>query len=225
MSKSTAGGAGGGVGRSAGNAATYRQVEYIDDAYDIGKDMAFQWVSKLTEAERDAIIHYTGSGYDAINNILRSDNHGFTKGFQESVKAKIDALTSALDKARLPESAVVYRRTTIPAFKGFDEVGKDPNTLVGAGLIDRGFTSTSLAASSDRLGSVELVIKLPKGAKAQYVGAHGLTGFREETEVLIQRGGKYRVTRFLGYSPEAKISSGSRMPRFELELVGFQKRK
>ncbi len=134
------------------------------------------WAKELAYSEKNALIDYSNSAYQDINNTLR------TKGKEAAhplVKAKIEAIDAALAKAPgLPHDVVLKRG-----------VGGNFPLTVGDTYEDKGFMSTSVGDGFS--GSNQFVIKAPKGAKAAYLT---MSSHTKEKEVLLPRGSQLKIT-------------------------------
>lgn len=203
----------------------YGENIYYGDASDIGrKKSAFDkniWIDKLKKnivskmddwtddfvkaisvAEKSGIYKYTGSAYDSMNEYLR----GLRKNtpFLDEIKNA----TSALKKAKLPEEVITRRGSDYNMLDslGFGQATKsNKSKFIGKQVIDKGFTSTSPSPSGGFSGSIEYIIKVPKGSQAMYVDS--ISRYSGEQELLIQRGAQFKIEEieFNSYGDVKKI--------------------
>lgn len=179
---------------------------------------AGQWLGKLGSREDQAINHYTSDSSVQVNEFLRGDQR-----VNEEYKLEAQQIEAALSRARAPET-ITYRGVNSQALFGM----KRPDaSLVGRTFEDQGFMSTTL--SKEQLGSwvsgdtgmSVLRIHVPAGYEAGYVKM--LSESPHELEVLIQRGAKFRVTKFTPEKPikEIKTVEGlvENAPTFDVELL------
>lgn len=174
----------------------------IDDAFDANKwansvrsnnlrtmnKWTDDWLTKISSTERSAVRTYTGSAYSNMNDYLR--------GLRSSTSYvdEIKACQSALSKASLPQETIVRRGS---GYNMLNDIGlgniseSEKSKAIGAIVEDKGFVSTSPSASGGFSGSIEYVIKLPKGSQAMYVDS--ISKFQGEEELLINCGGKYMI--------------------------------
>lgn len=157
------------------------------------------WSDNLTEAESGGIHTYTGGAYESMNEYLR----GRTKDIDRDEKVAIKNAESALSKAKLPEDIIVRRGSDDISLAGL--AGKKVNainaeswlddnyqSLIGKGLEDKGFMSTSpIASGGFSSRGVEYFIKLPKGTEAAFVAP--ISNFVSEKEILINAGTRFIV--------------------------------
>jgi hypothetical protein len=143
------------------------------------------WWKTLDMPEQDALLSYTRSGYYEINRCLRI-NLGCDS---ETTMQRIQHLTEAMKRARLPVDTIVYR-----------QAGERwaANLEVGTVFKDKGFTSTTIAANqahgmSDYRQHVFVTIKVPKGSSAMYLGDK--SDVPSEKEVLLAAGSRFKVTK------------------------------
>lgn len=228
MSKSTAGGSGGGAGRGARATEPYAVANSEWEAVNLGNEVGVPWYDNLTDQERSSVNRYKDPyGFRAINGVLRGtkdiNRHGvpIPDNIVQNYATHIPNIDSALDKASLPKNMILYRGTTLGIFDRYQQgKGGDPQEMIGSGLHDFGYTSTTLTGSKAFWGNVFFTIKAPKGTKGQFIdvtrsGKHSGTIF-DEQEVLLHRGTRFRITKFLGYRQDGKKNP----PHFELEVVG-----
>lgn len=159
--------------------------------------------ARLSDSERSALRTYSGSDYDGINSTLRSRTGG-TPAEQAAVvsaitgmpKARAESTLRGLDgafkKAKLDADATVYRGIRDPSMFGAD------GPRVGTRFRDDAYTSTTLhrpvAESFARDGGAVLEVRLPKGSRAIYADSATRLSGDSEYEMIVDRGGSYRVT-------------------------------
>lgn len=150
--------------------------------------------STWTPEQRSAARSYTGHSYHSINSYLRG---GTTRGAHESDMEIIEQLDSLLKDSVLKEPMMVAR-----GLSNRSEIHRllEENKLeVGTEIEDAGFVSTSIKPWGEHEwdADVELNMKVPKGAKALYLGPppDDFSKWPEEYELLLNRGTKMRVTR------------------------------
>ena len=146
------------------------------------------WLQVITPAERAGVVKYTSNAYTDMNRYLRGQSS--TTNYAD----EIAAAKSALSKASLPQDTIVRRGS---GYNMLDELGlgsvtsQNKDRFIGAIVEDKGFVSTSPSPSGGFSGSIEYVIKVPKGSQAMYVDS--ISRFRGEEELLINCGGKFVV--------------------------------
>jgi HK97 family phage portal protein len=137
----------------------------------------------IPPAEAKALSSYTGVGYGAMNGALWS---GDTSSASESVRARIDALSSLIDRYELP--------TEVKAVRGLN---RDPNLppfgqAEGMTYTARGFQSTSVGTGGFTDKNVIMNITAPKGTKAAVVNGTGL-GLDHEEEMILPHNTRYVI--------------------------------
>lgn len=173
------------------------------------------WIG-ATEAEKDAAYFYTHT-YSSINEPLRNLTYYGSKDLSVS-QAKIPHLTSIIDKSKYDFDMWVQRGVDNEGFKGvFDFNIRDIsesnlNSIIGRVGEDKGFISTGVAKGRGFTGKdVTYNIYCPKGTKMMYVepfsdfgrGVKGVswdgiakqTDFGHESEMILQRNTKFRITK------------------------------
>lgn len=130
------------------------------------------------------------AGTDSSRAINRSLRDGETASSGD--KQTIDRLTKTLDKQSLPVDVKTYR--AVRPGEGADKMFANFQSNVGATVTDKGFTSTTASKAYANKwggeGAVMVSVQVPKGSKAMYLSD---IGGRQEHEVLVQRGSKYKV--------------------------------
>ena len=146
------------------------------------------WLKTISSTERSGVYTYTSNAYTDMNKYLRGQQS--TTRYEK----EIEAARSALAKAKLPQDTIVRRGSGYSALKNLnlgDLTPQNKSNFIGAIMVDNGFVSTSPVASGGFSGSVEYVIKVPKGSQAMYIDS--ISAFQGEKELLINAGGKYMI--------------------------------
>jgi hypothetical protein len=168
-------------------------------------DSRFTASRPLTKEERLGVGFYTATtGYREINAALRS---GFSMANTPETQAHADNLAKAIDAHTVNEPITVFR-----GIRNDDLIAKFNQAVLNGGgeFTDKGFPSTSfsqhvaleftsqLQLTSERGGTdvthYMMRIAIPKGTHALPASALGL-GARDEDEVILQRGSRFRITR------------------------------
>lgn len=148
------------------------------------------WLATLTGTQKNAVVSYTGSAYEAMNDYLRANG---AYDASDRTKQLIKQCQAALKKASLPEEVIVRRGSGYNMLKelGLDISEANKDKLVGGIVQDLGFLSTSPDPSGGFSSGIEYVIKIPEGSQAMYVAP--ISQFRSERELLVNCGGKFMV--------------------------------
>ena len=143
---------------------------------------------KLSTDEKDALVSYSGKA--DINGTLRYDLEPHAKE-----AAQIKAMDTAISKSPLKQRTTLYR--------GFDtrDLGK---LEIGTTITDKGYTSTTISkkVATDFLPyetSALMVIDAPKGTNAASMRSIGEFKYRNQNEMLLGRGSKFKI---IGVSTE-----------------------
>jgi hypothetical protein len=138
-------------------------------------------LGSLTKAETNAVDDYTGSGYAALNKMLREEGFDPAK-FPTSMKTKfVNNLDSALAKGTLTKNIVAHRGFSAKQI----EEGLNTGSIVkGTSITDPGFMSTSIKAGGEFGGNIKYKLYIPKGTKGLYVRKLGVSS---EYEFLLPR--------------------------------------
>ena len=184
----------GGVGKTG---KIYR-AESKGAAMKYAEEKSADWRMGLTPNEMYAISNYTADSYYEINTQLRNEDAPFDS---PELRGRIAALDSALAKSSLPERMELVRQANQFALGPYSD---NPQDAVGHTLTDSGFVSTSLSqfGRSDKMPPVRFVIDAPAGAPGAPLD--GMSSFESETEVLLPRDSKFRVT---GYSQDPQYGT------------------
>lgn len=148
------------------------------------------WLATLTGTQKSAVVSYTGSAYEAMNDYLRANG---AYDASDRTKQLIKQCQAALKKASLPEEVIVRRGSGYNMLKelGLDISEANKDKLVGGVVQDLGFLSTSPDPSGGFSSGIEYVIKIPEGSQAMYVAP--ISQFHSERELLVNCGGKFMV--------------------------------
>ena len=151
-----------------------------------------------TPDEKKAVHNYTNGFYDSMNEAMRF-------GYHAGPKSDINHLVAYLDKASLPHDVVVSRKV-----KGsYAEFLKAQASHAGAEMTEYACASTSIDPQKWS-GSVQMILKIPKGSKAAYVDS--ISANQGEREMLLQRGARYKVVAYHKTGPQG-------LPRIYCEVV------
>lgn len=148
------------------------------------------WLATLTGTQKSAVVSYTGSAYEAMNDYLRAKG---AYDVSDRTKQLIKQCQAALKKASLPEEVIVRRGSGYNMLKelGIDISEANKDKLIGGVVQDLGFLSTSPDPSGGFSSGIEYVIKIPEGSQAMYVAP--ISQFHSERELLVNCGGKFMV--------------------------------
>ena len=148
------------------------------------------WLATLTGTQKSAVVSYTGSAYEAMNDYLRTKG---IYGAPDRTKQLIKQCRAALKKASIPEEVIVRRGSGYNMLKelGIDISEANKDKLIGGIVQDFGFLSTSPDPSGGFSSSIEYIIKIPKGSQAMYVAP--ISQLPSERELLVNCGGKFMV--------------------------------
>lgn len=148
------------------------------------------WIAALTNTQKSAVVSYTGSAYEEMNDYLRANG---AYDASDRIKQLIKQCQAALKKASLPEEVIVRRGSGYNMLKelGLDISEANKDKLVGGIVQDLGFLSTSPDPSGGFSSGIEYVIKIPEGSQAMYVAP--ISQFHSERELLVNCGGKFMV--------------------------------
>lgn len=149
----------------------------------------------LSDDQQRTIEHFSSVDYVPINSYLRTGKvENYDKGYvldTKEVKDRIKNLDSVFDKVQLPENTTVYRGINM------ELLAQMKDQLVPGNILEfKAFTSTTHdedAAKTFARGSKNAIfeIRLPKGSKALSIEDH--SGFKKESEILLNRGMKFKV--------------------------------
>lgn len=161
------------------------------------------WINnKMTDAERTAVIRYTGHEYVPINNVAREtkDAEGYSSAMVEKMKKIIKETESGLSKAEISDNIIVWRGTSSILFGSKNMSYDEVKQFEGGFIRDKGFMSSSphrndcWATDKSSGSNVFLKISVPKGtgrgAWVDPISTHG-----GEHEFLIQRNSCFKISK------------------------------
>ena len=140
--------------------------------------------------EREALRHYTGSGYRTWNAALRktADRSTVPKGYETHTR-NADA---AMDRSVFPEDVIVLRGSQWDEFHfpGLSSRTQsipppDPSSLIGTVQTQHGYMSTSVGTHSAFGGTVNMKVRVPAGHKGSFVDPFSMN--QGENEVFLER--------------------------------------
>ena len=136
-----------------------------------------RYISSLSEEQKRAAMKYASPvGFIDINTNLRRG--------QISDPETVRHLDDALAKSEAPRTMQVFRGVS-----GNDALAYYSKLKPGDTYEDLGYVSTS--SKEGFVGKVQLVIEVPKGAKAAAIPSD----LQHEREILLPRGSRFRVSR------------------------------
>lgn len=159
--------------------------------------------ASMTPDEVKRIDDYK-TGSSKYNEPLRSLNYTGYKDFQGASYSKaINDLTNAIDKCTWPDDIWVQRGQS-PHINCFNLNGvkksissmteAERQSLVGSTYVDNGFYSAGAGKGTGFTGQGMIInTYCPKGTKMVY--AQYRPGYKNENEMIIQRGYSYRITK------------------------------
>lgn len=166
-------------------ARTAMEAERLTARLDAGQE---DWRQTLTHQEELALESYKGTGHEDVNKVLRGLGEELDGFDIEAANELALELSTALERARLPEPVTVFRG--LPG-RVIDELGViEP----GETLSDPGYLSASLLElASNSFGAMILEIRIPKGARAIAL-IHSIPEVHHvEYEMLLDRGYRLQV--------------------------------
>lgn len=195
---SSGNGKGGAGGASTVVYNTFNTENEADTAFKSSYD---DWRKQINSSEKNEIQGYTGSGYVAINSVLRGKVNP-TPEAKLAYLAEAKQVSSALSKFELNDNIVVFRGVQLDAFglvggsKIFStETEKGMKALVGTTFVDKGFMSTSAVKSSAfNSKDARITINVPKG-KGRGAWVKPLSIYSYENEFLLQKGSGLKITK------------------------------
>lgn len=168
-----------------------------------------------SKAEREAIYGYTNS-YCNINEPLRGLTYCGSETKRKQGLARIPHIEAVIDRSVYDFDMWLQRGDGMVALKKFGLTNwsspsdADIMGLLGAEGVEGAFWSASVAKGKGFSGSIIFNIYAPKGTKAMYCepfsafgkgsgknwdGIAGQSSFGYESEILIQRGTKFKITK------------------------------
>lgn len=160
-------------------------------------------LQSLDWESQNAFRSYSNEGYLQINNYLRGKDPKFISTSQkEFVDKNINSMTKAINNQTLPHNMKLYRGISSPNIifgdgwesKSLQELRSE---YVGKIFTEKGFCSTTISrgAAEDftrtREGTM-IEITAPKGANGIFM--EQVSVFKQEKEVLLQRGSGFKIT-------------------------------
>lgn len=146
-----------------------------------------EWVSHLSQEEKEAIHDYTKElppYYRNINRVLRGQECRYEDGNEN----RSELIHSALSKAKTSMDMTLWRGISDELFHDLCE-----SASVGDVFVDRGYVSCSMSEGSAFHKDVLLVINLPAGSCAASISSLSAAGKYEE-EVLIDKEQLFCIT-------------------------------
>lgn len=149
--------------------------------------------NKFNNAEIKSIADYSSDATDPKNNRFKPMYQAINQGLRNG--AELDSKTKATIKALDKTFADAHTTEPIEVYKGLENAFAD-KLEPGMTFEDNGFASTSsdpkTAKSFSGSKGTILKISVPKGSKALSIA--GQSEYPDEQEVLLNRGGTYKVT-------------------------------
>lgn len=150
------------------------------------------WESSLSKPEHAAVRKYVMAHSINFNQYLRT---GEKTWGEQATRAEYKALDSAIEKSSIPESVVLYR--------GAPEIffgGKNPKSLIGKTISDKGYVSTSMSDHVAKVYSEGVICKIRcrAGSKGCYIDKIGFgepTDFSNDhnNEIVLPRNSRFKV--------------------------------
>jgi len=187
-------------------------------------------VGSLNGAQKSSVKSYASNASNEINGGLRFGwnprENIMLRGLEppqiERLKKSVENIQGAVSKTAIAEPTVVYRGTKMP-----DLVGKTKRELVGLEITEPGFSSTTkntfqefaenMSFATDN-ENVVLEFSLKKGDKGLDLVATELSGYKNEAEILLQKGTKFKITDVIdkGYAFKGQPST---MKVIQVEVI------
>ncbi len=156
-----------------------------------------QWDSDLKSDEEVAMWDYADSGYEAVNSSLWDadgdpsripDSAVTSEGM--SVLEEISSLDSAIAKAAIPETIIVYRGDQGDIFNGMD--ASQINKMKGQRFQNMGYSSSSISQDAAFQKKYIYKITVPKGkGHGAFIRDH--SPHFTEHEFLIKRNAIFKI--------------------------------
>lgn len=160
--------------------------------------------NELTAAQKRLVRYYTNSGFEDYNDLLRlypsigdmiADMPKMDSGYNRMAAGGAQVLKKAIALHQLSHPLLVFRSTKlVDVLKGSGN--KMPN--VGDVYTAPSFLSTTtnfrVAISFGPMENVHLEIEIPAGMHVMPIGIY--SHYKEEDEVLIAPGAKFKVTSY-----------------------------
>lgn len=164
----------------------YKSFDSFVKAHEWAHPKYKKWIGNLTGDEFKAIFHYCKKGHININDYLK----GKAGTCSKDDAIKIDVISRALKRSKVPAKVLVYKGCSEDDFK--DLLNKPKEEIIGMVLTDNAFMSTSMVekiAKRHEKG-VMLEIQVDKGAKGGYVGT---ISEHVEAEILFDKGQQLEI--------------------------------
>lgn len=137
-------------------------------------------MGRPTSGQQSALRTYSGSTYHEINGHLRQgkpiSGNTYAKSIQDSMRP-------------MPESVVARRGTSLNALGVHSP--EELASSIGKTFKEPGFSSTAVGGSGQFGGSVNLIIQVPKGAKAVWLKPY--SNIPGENELLLEAGTRFKI--------------------------------
>lgn len=168
----------------------YRRFESAVEADAFGVRASGAAYASMNDEEINSMDRYKGAAFININRSLRDPEtfaakYGDDAQYMERMADDVYHLDQVIARSPLPEAVVTYR--------GVSAAHLPEGNLVGGVFSDAAFSSTSM---NERLargwGSALIEYRLPAGHNGFCMSAM-LQGHDVEAEILLGRGGEYRV--------------------------------
>ncbi|MFN2636895.1 MAG: ADP-ribosyltransferase [Gemmatimonadaceae bacterium] len=166
------------------NGAT-RHTSDDDGAKWLNKKMPNPKRAPFTAADRKALRAYTGETYTNINEALRNPD----KRRDPDVQADIDGIDASMAKSVLPEDVIVHRGVGGDFAARLGANIKDPESMramIGKVSVEDSYLSTSAGQQAAFGRDIQLMMRVPKGARA--VNVMPISQSPNERELLLDRG-------------------------------------
>lgn len=137
-------------------------------------------MGSISSQQQAAVRSYTGSYYHEVNTALR--------GGQRLENTRLGHTIQSAMKP-LPENIISRRGTSLQGIgvNSYEELYQS----IGRTFVEPGFSSTAVGGSGQFSGQVNLVIQVPKGAKAVWAKPYSM--YDNENELLLAAGTRYRI--------------------------------
>jgi hypothetical protein len=183
----------------------------VAEMEDWGRKNYGDWARGLTQAQKDAVRYYTGSGYGQMNPHLWDGRYRPEQSPRDSLERQIRDLDAALRDARLPEAIEVRRG--VSDLKAMDiDAGK---LEYGSVIEAASFWSTTLKQAGAGFGGgsrgAYFIIRLPKGSPGAYLNSTGsYSAYPNEREFLVPPYAQFRVI---------KVDNSAATPQITMEYI------
>jgi phage gp29-like protein len=206
------------------NGSKEEQASALKQSADLHEKQYGEWGKNLNDSDRDAIATYAGGQFSNMNDTLRGVDN------DEESKAETKRLDAVFAKAPATKTAMTLYRGG-----DADLLGKNPESLIGKTIQDKGFVSTTTYApvangfagrgyeQKSVNGYIRDVpkdicrfdINTPAGSKAISVDAAlGKDGL-DQHEMTLPHGSKFKITGMEG----TKLPNGAIYWHVKAELV------